>query len=67
LVANKKDKFADREVTREMGENFTSENKLAGFFETSAKTGDNVESTFTTAALTLFKQHYRRIRWAQLK
>lgn len=54
LVANKKDKVADREVTRELGENFMTENKLAGFFETSAKTGDNVEATFATAARMLF-------------
>jgi GTPase SAR1 family protein len=55
LVANKKDKVSDREVTREKGENFSIENKLAGFFETSAKTGDNVEATFATAARMLFQ------------
>jgi len=54
LVANKKDKVADREVTRELGEDFRTENKLAGFFETSAMTGDNVEETFATAARMLF-------------
>jgi len=55
LVANKNDKVADREVTREKGEKFSIENKLAGFFETSAKTGDNVEATFATAAQMLFQ------------
>jgi hypothetical protein len=54
LVANKKDRATDREVSREKGENFSKENKLAGFFETSAKTGDNVEATFATAARMLF-------------
>ena len=46
LVANKKDKAADREVSKEHGETFAKANKLAGFLETSAKTGENVEATF---------------------
>lgn len=67
LVANKKDKESDREVAFEKGESFAQEHKLAGFFETSARTGENVENTFVTASKQLFKQHYAKIRESQLK
>ncbi len=67
LVANKKDKEADREVDQEKGQQFVKQNGLHGFFETSARSGENVEKTFMTAAQILFKQHYRTIREQQLK
>lgn len=51
-----------REVSFEKGETFCREKGLNGFFETSAKTGENVEKTFITASKMLFKQNYRKIR-----
>ncbi len=62
LIANKKDKEKDREVDRARGEAFVKERGLDGFFETSAKTGENVEFTFMTMARMLFKNHWKAIR-----
>ena len=62
LVANKKDKEQDREVSTSKGEQFAREKGLHGFFETSAKSGEGVEETFMSAARMLFKMHYREIR-----
>jgi Rab family protein len=61
-VANKKDKESDREVDYTRGQQFCQENGLNGFIETSARSGENVEQTFMTAARELFKLHYRKIR-----
>ena len=57
----------EREVSTEKGEQFAKQNNLAGFFETSAKSGENVEDTFITAARSLFKAHYVSIREKQLE
>jgi len=57
----------EREVSTEKGEIFAKQNQLAGFFETSAKTGEAVEQTFITAARSLFKAHYVSIREKQLE
>ena len=62
LIANKKDKEKDREVDRARGEAFVKERGLDGFFETSAKSGENVEFTFMTMARMLFKTHWKAIR-----
>ena len=67
LVANKKDREQDREVSTEKGEQFARENGIDLFFETSAKSGDNVEETFITSAKMLLRKHYRKIREEQLK
>ena len=67
LVANKKDREEEREVSYEKGAEFAQENRLAGFTETSAKTGENVEKTFINAAKQLFKKYYRKIRESQLQ
>ena len=67
LVANKKDKESEREVSREKGEQFATERGLSGFFETSAKTGENVEATFMMAGRRLFKKYFRKIREDKLR
>ena len=67
LVANKKDKEEDREVSTTKGEQFAREKGLHGFFETSAKSGVGVEETFMSAARMLFKMHFREIKEKQFK
>jgi len=55
LAGNKCDMEAKREVARTEAETYASENGCI-FFETSAKTGENVQSMFTNIALKLPKQ-----------
>ncbi len=43
LVGNKKDKVVDIEVPKEKAQTFVQDHKLQGFFETSARNGENVE------------------------
>ena len=45
LVGNKNDLKFEREVTTEEGQEFADKHNLI-FFETSAKSGENVESSF---------------------
>jgi small GTP-binding protein len=52
LLANKVDLVDERVITREMGEQFTRENNLVGYLETSALTGQNVEEAFNILAKT---------------
>ena len=49
LIGNKSDLKDQRQVTTEEGEKFAKKNALI-FFETSAKTAEGVEHTFTMAA-----------------
>ena len=53
LVGNKKDLESQREVSYEEGLEFAKKNKLI-FFETSAKTAENVEETFTHATRVIY-------------
>ena len=53
LVGNKKDLAAEREVSYEEGVEFAKRNKLI-FFETSAKSAENVDETFTHATNVIF-------------
>lgn len=43
LVGNKNDKEKERQVTKEEGISFMKKNGISLFFETSAKTGENIE------------------------
>ena len=54
LVGNQKDREAQREVSREKAEQFRKEKGIHFFYETSAKSGENVETIFTMAAKMLY-------------
>jgi len=50
LLANKVDLEDERIITREMGLQFTEENNLNGYLETSALTGENIDEAFKILA-----------------
>ena len=52
LIGNKDDLKADREVSTEEGEQFARKHNLL-FFETSAKTGHNIEAAFVQSAVVI--------------
>ena len=56
LVGNKQDLEVDREVTREMAQQFAKENGIKYSTETSAKSGINVNQLFFDAAKFLYNQ-----------
>jgi len=51
--------YYSRQVTRERAIEFQKKNKIDAFFETSAKTGNNVEEVFALAAKQLYALHKR--------
>ena len=58
LVGNKKDLAAQRQVSYEEGLEFARRNKLI-FFETSAKTAENVDETFVHATKIIYNNVVR--------
>ncbi len=56
LIGNKAEMEEEREVTQERVEEFCKAYKIDKYFETSAKTGDNVENVFALAAKELYVQ-----------
>ena len=56
LVGNKAEMEEEREVTFERALNFAKTNNIAMVFETSAKTGNNVEDVFTCALKHLYEK-----------
>ena len=57
LIGNKADLEEKRQISREAGEKFCNDHKLAFFLETSAKTGFNVQNVFIQVAKELYLQH----------
>ena len=56
LIGNKIDLEEKRVITKEMAEEFTNNNKINFFLETSAKTGFNAKNVFIEAAKQLFEE-----------
>mmetsp|Transcript_34363 Transcript_34363/g.39718 ORF Transcript_34363/g.39718 Transcript_34363/m.39718 type:complete len:230 (-) Transcript_34363:58-747(-) len=59
LIGNQADLEDDRQVTRDRAIEFQKNSKIDAFFETSAKTGNNVEEVFALAAKQLYSLHKR--------
>ena len=59
LIGNKADLEDNREVSKEMGENFCKSHDIKFFLETSAKTGFNAENVFIEASKLLYQQHLK--------
>ena len=62
LIGNKKDRESEREVTREMAEEFRKDKGIHYFVEASAKTGDNVENMFIMASKMLYTHFKAKIK-----
>ena len=59
LIGNKIDLENERKVQKEDGENYSNENKLNLFLESSAKTGFNAQKIFVEAAKTLYEDYLK--------
>ena len=59
LIGNKVDLEDNREVTKEMGQEFCNNHGMKLFLETSAKTGFNAENVFIEASKLLYEQHLK--------
>ena len=62
LVGNGIDQEDQREITPEAGAEFARQNGLAGFYETSAKSGENVVNLFVNAGKLLFHTYKDMIK-----
>jgi len=59
LVGNKKDLEEKREIAYSEGEKFVKDYGFLDFFETSAKTGENIRKMFIKVAIVLYEEHIR--------
>ena len=57
LIGNKMDLEKERKISKEQGELYAKNNNLIKFYETSAKNGINVQSTFVEIAYILYKDY----------
>ena len=62
LIGNQKDKEKDRQVSKEEAEKFRKEKGINFYFETSAKSGENVEEVFIMAAKVLYDNFKDKIQ-----
>ena len=59
LVGNKIDiNDENRKISNEMGNKFYKDNNLSNFFETSAKTGHNIENVFIQGVKILYEENF---------
>ena len=61
LVGNQKDREEFREVSVQQAEEFRAKHKIPYFLETSAKSGENVETIFLMSAKILYSNYKDRI------
>ena len=61
LIGNKLDEENKREVKKEDAQKFAENEKLDGFIETSAKSGENARIIFLRTAKFLYNQHKSEI------
>ena len=59
LVGNKLDLEQKREVQYDEGKKFSEDYQFIDFFETSAKTGENIKNMFIKAANILYEEHIK--------
>ena len=57
LIGNKSDLENERKISKEQGELYAKNNNLIKFYESSAKNGINVQSTFIEIAYILYKDY----------
>ena len=57
LIGNKSDLEDKREVTYEEGAKYLEDDRIMSFYETSAKTGDNVKKLFEEIGIELYKDY----------
>ena len=59
LIGNKKDLENNRQVSYEEGAKFLDDNKIIKFYETSAKTGENIQNIFKDIGTILYQNYLK--------